>query len=89
MSAATGTLTVRTKLGERDEVFAWNGHPQDRLEAKRAFETAVKKGGVLAVAFAGTQVKEGTRVSTFEEVEKIEKEAGTVTVRVSPGLVGG
>jgi hypothetical protein len=86
---ATGTLFVRSAFDEQDAVFAWNGNVNDRNAARAAFDAAVKSGGVLAAAFPGTTPMKGVRVTSFAEVETIEREAGTVTVRVSPGLVGG
>lgn len=69
------------------ETFEWNGDVKDRAKAREAFEAATASGAFLAIVQEGPG--KAKQVRTFEEIEKIEKEQGTVTVQVSPALVGG
>lgn len=87
MSEATGTLIVR-ELGTV-KTYAWNGNLDDRERAREAFESFMSTGASLAVAFDSPTAKTATRVTSFSEVETIERERGTVVVQVSRGLVGG
>jgi hypothetical protein len=68
------------------DVYEWNGVVEDRDLARGAFDRAVASGA-LAVAYDSP--KTGTVVRSFTDVEEIEKEKGTVTVRVTKPLAGG
>jgi hypothetical protein len=87
MSETTGTLYVR----DRGVVLAypWNGNVDDREAARAAFDAFTTAGSFIAVAFDSTVTRKGSRVETFEEVERIERERGTVVVQVTRALVGG
>lgn len=66
--------------------FAWNGNPDDRAEARRAFEAAVATGSLASV---WTGPRESVQVHSFEQVEEMERDLGTVEVTVRPRVVGG
>lgn len=87
MSGTTGVLELLatdTRSGER---FEWNGNPDDRAVARGAFDRIVAEGGYLATVV--DTPSSGTHVRTFDEVEQVERERGTVTVQVSRQIVGG
>jgi len=86
-SKATGTVVLR----ERGMVkkFAWNGNPVDRERAKAAFDAFTQGGPFLAVAFDSETANKGSRVTSFTELETIERERGVVVAQVTRPLVGG
>lgn len=86
MGAATGTIEIHQGSGSR-EVYAWNGNPEDRAQARAAFEAAMKRGSVFAAAVVSPG--RATQVRTFEQIEDIERTQGQVTVQVNPALRGG
>jgi len=85
MGEATGVLTI--KRGDVKEEFSWNGDVQDRAAARAAFDSAMATPGMLGIAFKSPG--KGERVSSFDEIEKIERETGVVSAQVTTGLVGG
>lgn len=87
MSEATGTLVVR-ELGVTT-TYAWNGNPEDKEAARRAFNDFASRTSYVAVAFDSPKAKTGSRVRTFEEIEQIEAERGVVVAQITRGLVGG
>ena len=87
MSEATGTLIIRDFGQVR--TYAWNGQVEDREAARDAFDQFTKGNATVAVAFDSPTAKVGDRVTTFDEIETIERERGVVVVQVSRGLVGG
>lgn len=86
---ATGVLEILP--GDTDtsgiKRFEWNGDADDRAAARTAFEEVVAYGGVLATVVDAPG--HATQVRTFDEVEEIERERGTVAVQVSRQIVGG
>lgn len=85
MGEPTGVLTI--KKGDVKETYSWNGDVQDRAAARNAFDAMMAQGGVLAVAF--TSPGKGKKVSSFSEIEEIERETGVVSAQITTGLVGG
>jgi len=81
----TGVLEVLAPEGI--ESFEWNGNPEDRARAREAFETRMRSGMYLATV--GTTPGRSEQISSFAEAEQVEQEKGTVTVTISPALVGG
>lgn len=81
----TGTLDV--VLPTEIKTFEWNGDVKDRQAAREAFEGMMRDGYYLAVVSDGP--KKAHQVRTFDEIEEVERERGTVTARISTALVGG
>lgn len=85
MSGVTGTLDV---LGPRGvKTFTWNGNVKDRETAQAAFTELMKSGSYLAVVHDSPG--KSHQVRDFDEVLNIEKERGSVSAQISPGLAGG
>lgn len=82
---ATGTLNVRA--GARQDTYQWNGDVEDRSLARHRFEELAMTGHYLMVAY--TEPTKGTQVRSFDEVEDLERQHGTVTVEATTALVGG
>jgi hypothetical protein len=87
MDGKTGTLDVIDDVDGAVRRYEWNGDPEDRLAAWRAFDEVVAGGGFLATIVDGP--REMTHVRSFTEIEEREREAGTVTAQISRQLVGG
>lgn len=87
MSETTGTLVVREN--GLVKTYAWNGNSDDREAARQAFNDFTSVGGFIAVAFDSPKAKSGTRVETFEELERIEAQEGVVVAQMSRAIVGG
>lgn len=82
---ATGILDVVTP--RETKTFAWNGNVDDREAARAAFDEMMSKGGCLAIVH--DTPGRAHQVSSFTEIEDIERERGVVSAQISPALVGG
>lgn len=88
MSEATGVLVIAGSPGrEAEQRFEWNGNPEDRAVARAAFDRMLAEGGIFASVVDSPG--RSTQVRSFDEVEAIERERGTVTAKVSRQVVGG
>lgn len=87
MTDKTGTLTVISPTGT--QVYEWNGVQADRDAAAAIFKDRMNTGNYLASAAASKTARVREQVTSFSEVEQIEKEQGYVEVQISPALVGG
>lgn len=83
--STTGTLSVVTPDGVSR--YDWNGNIEDRKRAREAFNDAMGSGYFLAVIQEGPG--KARQAKSFEDVEQVEKEKGTVEVQISTALVGG
>lgn len=81
----TGVLKVDTP--KEHLTLEWNGVPEDREAAKAEFEKRMATGAYLASVVDSPG--RATAVRTFDQIEQIEKDRGTVEVKVSPALIGG
>ena len=83
--APTGTLKVIAPEGT--QTFQWNGVQEDRDAARRVFENLAGSGSYLATVIDAPG--KAHAVTSFSEIEQVEKERGFVEAKIQPALVGG
>lgn len=83
--SATGTLKVIHPDGTT--TLTWNGVVEDRERARARFNELTESGCYMAMVFeTGSKARQ---VTTFEEIEQVEKERGFVEAKLQPAIVGG
>lgn len=86
MGKPTGVLIVEAP-GQDTERLEWNGIPAERDKARQRFNELMKSRQYFA--YVQTSPGRAQQVTTFSDVEKMEKELGIATVTVQPSLQGG
>lgn len=81
------TIVMHVNRPSETQTFSCNGVKADRQRCKEEFETIMRSRQYFA--FVETSPGKGTQVSTFKEIEELEKQFEQVTVQIQPALQGG
>lgn len=84
---ADATVVVTVNRPDQVQTFSCNGIPEERAAARAEFDKIMKSRQYFA--FVETAPGRGEQVRSFDEIEKLEKQLGTVNVNVQPALQGG